>query len=203
MWQQELIHWKGSHPFKRLQCYLCDHILCRECCTTEVLKVLDFDQVRPMEYHEMSGVVAYGQICPNCGLSHRARILETKIYSTPTKRQQNITFSGVLCVCGRLADNTWLRFWIGPIYQYRCNPHGAFAVLSRQRADKAFRRQQEGFENYDRRISQPASSKPAIPLSDLSKPRVLSTNESISSSSQSEWSSPSIQAYKSSKASFQ
>lgn len=168
--EQELIHWKGSHPFKRLRCNSCDHILCPHCETTTVLTCLEGGRVLPDKCHGVSGLVSYGQLCPSCGLTHRARRIQsttprattlrkdtdddekvtTKVTNNRTLRGTTIratttttVFDNVLCVCGRLADPTWLRFWIGPIYEYRGNPHDAFAHLSRQRAESSIRRHRE------------------------------------------------------------
>lgn len=48
-----------------------------------------------------------------------------------------LSFNGTLCACGKLADETWVRFKIGPIYEYRRDPHNAFAALSLQRAESS------------------------------------------------------------------
>ncbi|KAH7391830.1 hypothetical protein BKA66DRAFT_439621 [Pyrenochaeta sp. MPI-SDFR-AT-0127] len=182
---------EGPHPFKRLKCFLCEHVLCGRCCTTEVLTLLNFGRALLNEYSEISGLVSYGQICPNCGLSHRAQIVDVKVDSASTERQRTVTFSDLLCVCGRLSDNTWLHFWIGPIYEYRRRPHEAFAILSCQRAETAIRRRREGSEDCDRRMSLPVSSSTRnMSMSVLSISRALFATGSTSSSSLSSWSFP-------------
>ncbi|KAF1845796.1 uncharacterized protein K460DRAFT_115288 [Cucurbitaria berberidis CBS 394.84] len=156
--EQELIHWKGEHPFKRLRCNTCEHILCHRCESTTVLTRMEGDTVLPYEYHEVSGPISYGQICSNCGLTHRARGVQITVDTAANERVSNMTFANVVCVCGHRADNTWLHFWIGPIYEYRRNPHDAFASLSRQRAESSVRRQQERLEHGTRRESLPCGS---------------------------------------------
>ena len=141
--EQELIHWKGDHPFKRLKCNSCEHILCHRCESTTVLTRLKRGLVLPDKCHETSGLVSYGQICPSCGLTHRARSVQATRDNATNDSVSDMTFDNFLCVCGRLSDNTWLRFWIGPIYEYRRNPHEAFASLSRQRAESSVRRHRE------------------------------------------------------------
>lgn len=111
--EQELIHWNGSHPFKRLKCNRCEHILCRQCQSTAILTCLEGYTVLQNEYREVSGLVSYGSICPTCGLTHRARSVQTD-FGTPTcETVVRLTFDGALCVCGRLPDYTWLH-WYDP-----------------------------------------------------------------------------------------
>jgi hypothetical protein len=129
--EQELIHWSGAHPFKHLTCNRCDHILCEQCCTTDVIVVVQAEQDGTLPlFLPVGDVIHFGQVCPFCGLSHRAVLAENS---------STLSFNNVECECtfGYSSYNSWLKFRIGSIEGYRRNPHDAFAELSWQRAEKS------------------------------------------------------------------
>lgn len=147
--EQELIHWSGRHPFKYLKCIRCQHVLCENCCTTAVLSRItwyDINTMRIVEASKTRDGVFFGQICPSCGLTHRARIIKTVIDTHANDTVPALSFDETLCACGSLADETWIKFKIGPIYEYRRDPHNAFAALSLQRAESSVLMQVDGVD---------------------------------------------------------
>lgn len=147
--EQELVHWSGAHPFKFLKCERCEHVFCRECCTTEVLRVAkgsgrvyggngdgNGERVGNNGQGKMDGVVCYGQVCSGCGLTHRAR--------RGREGGATLSYDGVVCACGRVPDEGWVVFRIGSIEAYRRNPHEAFSELLLQRAEGSVLQQDEG-----------------------------------------------------------
>ena len=137
--EQELVHWSGPHPFKHLSCIRCDHILCVHCCTTSILGVVhaNTDGLIPLPSSDerANHLIHYGQVCPTCGLSHRAQLrVNTK---APGAHASAISFHDVLCPCGCLSDKRWMQFKIGSVAEYRRDPLGASAELTRMRAERS------------------------------------------------------------------
>lgn len=155
--QQELIHWTGAYPFKHVRCTQCEHILCRNCCTTEVLSPLEHESPRPNAFYGATEHVMYGQICPGCGLSHRAHTVQTLDGAVADRI---VTFAHLTCACGLPATTSWLQFRIGPADEYRSNPHEAFATLSCQRAEHSVRSRRESAVRDVRQSSLPLISPP-------------------------------------------
>jgi hypothetical protein len=129
--EAELIHYTGRHPFKHLTCHRFKHILCGECCTTHVIKPLHTNRNKatgPISTPKSTthSLVPFGQVCPECGLSHRAQVVGDAL-----------DFDSLLCACGGMYDSTWLRFHIGSIDEYRRNPHASFAQLSCLRGERS------------------------------------------------------------------
>ncbi|KAI8935752.1 hypothetical protein NX059_007272 [Plenodomus lindquistii] len=130
--EQELIHWTGTHPFKHLKCLQCDHVLCRWCATTSVLTLLPHDMPHPKIVFTLRDQTVYGQICPDCGMSHLARPVTSRQHIL---NDRIVSFKGTKCLCGFISDHTWLQFKVGSIDDYRQNPNEAWALLTAQRAE--------------------------------------------------------------------
>jgi hypothetical protein len=99
----------------------------------------------------------YGRICSNCGLSQRARLF---LADDDDAIHQEFSLDNYMCVCGCLADEKWLRFWIGPIDEYRRNPHGAFAAFTQRRIENSVTSRRQRIERSPRQVSAPPTPAP-------------------------------------------
>ena len=157
--QQEIIHWTGPYPFKYLKCIQCDHILCRWCLTTEVLTPLLREDAHPKSPFSLKDQALYGQICPDCGMSHYVRPIKRKRH---VLNDRIVTFKGVKCPCGLVSDYSWLQFKVGSIENYRRNPYEAWFILTCQRAENSIRSRRASPERHARRSSRSTSISPQL-----------------------------------------
>lgn len=67
-----LVHWTGAFPFKYLKCGECEHVLCRKCLTTDVLTPWKEGMKEKVDDNGLR----LARVCPSCGLSHRAVIVD-------------------------------------------------------------------------------------------------------------------------------
>ncbi|KAF2684901.1 hypothetical protein K458DRAFT_253432, partial [Lentithecium fluviatile CBS 122367] len=115
--QNPLIHRIGPHPFSRLSCGRCNHVLDEGDHSTHVLgrSVMTGPfQVAVPAFSDHS-LVPYGMVCPTCGLSHRAREVRRHKLGTGFAA---VDFGGVVCQCGRRGKRDWYRFSIGPSHDW-------------------------------------------------------------------------------------
>ncbi|CAG5175525.1 uncharacterized protein ALTATR162_LOCUS10621 [Alternaria atra] len=103
--ENRMIHYRGDHPFKRLVCRVCDRVYSKGCATSNILQV---GVTKPSQ--QPSRELRIGQLCPDCGLTHRA-----------VTRDGMVSFD-TTCVCGNVADESWIRFSIGSAMDHRCDP---------------------------------------------------------------------------------
>ncbi|KAF2644349.1 hypothetical protein P280DRAFT_477729 [Massarina eburnea CBS 473.64] len=121
-----LILWEGKHPFEPLKCTNCGHVMCAQCCSTDVITVFNKNDIGQNTQYKTSKT---GKICPDCGQTHC---------------NPNAGFGKVKCACGRTSDGSWVRFMIGSPHEHRTNPGLSFAVLDILRAKMAAKRCYEG-----------------------------------------------------------
>ena len=124
-----LVHKKGRHPFDKLKCFNCSHICCSKCYTTDILakKNLGGDQVSVSRSDEKE--VPYLTVCPQCGLTHRAR----RFLDGRTPGFMSLVFNNRICRCGLISSSEWLRLAIGAPNDWRADPDECYmkAVLHR------------------------------------------------------------------------
>lgn len=130
----QLVHFEGPHPFKKLTCGDCDKILCKNCLTTDiVIPLKDADQatIAKQDMSKLRGLAEkLFQICPDCGLSTCAQI------RNPDHHGERLCWVPVashshseMCPCGASAKSNWLKFVIGDPSTYRSNPAKALDDL--------------------------------------------------------------------------
>lgn len=123
-----LRHYGGQFPFKHLVCAGCKHTLCDDCLTTEIVTPMPTGLAlapRPSKGEELR----YFQMCPGCGLSHRAGM---------GRKTEILDFCGVTCAgCGAFSDGDWPRFRIGSVEPYRLDPDASSARLDELRGERA------------------------------------------------------------------
>ena len=103
--ENTLIHFRGAHPFKHLTCRACGLVFSKRFACSDILQI----GVKDLSRHP-NGELRIGQLCPGCGLTHRA-FMKNGTVSLDT-----------MCVCGSLADESWLHFSIGSPMDYWRNP---------------------------------------------------------------------------------
>lgn len=74
--ENQIFHYQGKHPLRRLQCGACDRVFNDdECFASEILTPIKRANIPTSglnEYH----VYCMGQMCPQCGLTHRVGLRE-------------------------------------------------------------------------------------------------------------------------------
>jgi hypothetical protein len=119
-----LIHYDGPHPFKKLKCVRCYHILCDVCPTSELLTRIPVRSTEVLESrsHE-SEQLAYCSVCQHCGLSHRA-----------TMRDGCLDFSMPWCLgCAHFLESGSTGYYIGSLVNFRRDPEGTAVMLKLKR----------------------------------------------------------------------
>lgn len=131
--EKPLVHFQGAFPFKHLKCGKCDHVLCERCETTGIVAVLQDNSFTAML--DETGVRVF-QICPSCGLSHRAVEFEDCIYWVPSP---SYSHPGK-CSCGAPAKPDWIKCAIGEPWVYREDPvEAVHECKTKQMEDKVQR----------------------------------------------------------------
>jgi hypothetical protein len=118
--ENPLQHFKGMFPFKRLVCGSCSHVLCSDCETTAIIAPL---QENAGFQEKDENVLRFFQVCPSCGLSHRAENRK------PDQRGNRLCWvpkvspsDAETCSCGEPARFNWLKYAIGEAYGFRLEP---------------------------------------------------------------------------------
>jgi hypothetical protein len=136
-----LVHYEGKHPFGKLECGKCKHILCKRCQTTAIATPLtetDHARIAKMDLTKLRAIVDdLFQICPHCGLSFKAQI------RCPDHRGERFCWVPVashshseLCSCQASAKPDWLKFVIGDPTAYRSDAAKALDDLKNIRIEK-------------------------------------------------------------------
>jgi hypothetical protein len=116
--ENALVHWHGAHPFGYLHCGRCKTVFSERDESTQVLGrgIMESADDTLVPGFDESAPVPYGIVCPNCGLSHRGRLLAKRSSGSYV----TVSFRGIMCHCGRLYSWThWYRFSIGPTHDWR------------------------------------------------------------------------------------
>jgi hypothetical protein len=117
-----LVHYDGPHPFKKLKCGRCYHILCDVCPTSGLLTRVPVRSTETFESRSReSEQLAYCSVYQHCGLSHRAKISGGHIDSSFT------------CQCGQQSEGHKLQCYIGSSAEYRRDPAARAVALSIER----------------------------------------------------------------------
>ncbi|CAO2649028.1 Nn.00g099770.m01.CDS01 [Neocucurbitaria sp. VM-36] len=123
--ENRLVHYRGAFPFKYLNCGRCDHILCPDCRTTEILTpvrakimLVEVEQ----QSHQQNEEVRFCRLCRSCGLSHRASMDGC-----------HVNFRDVTCPCGKPAITDGSYFYIGDVDAWRCDPAGRAVEMNLER----------------------------------------------------------------------
>lgn len=126
--ENRLTHFQGAFPFKYLACDKCDKVLCRHCCTTEILTPISNHVVRCLDQDDCEP--RFCQVCPECGLSRRAVLADDRL--NPSKDA---------CPCGCDFSDMWLWYRIGSVDSYRANPvRITIEILNKISSDAMWRR---------------------------------------------------------------
>jgi hypothetical protein len=123
--ENKIVHFVGAHPFKFINCRVCNHTFCSKCNSSEVLTPIKAVMLPPCQATP-SMVSNLGQICADCGLTHRVTL-------TP----RGLINENVLCHCGSRFDETWIMFGILSPDKYRYDPNAAYVKLKAGRAAQA------------------------------------------------------------------
>lgn len=70
-----LVHVKGLHPLKLLDCTGCGHVLCEACETTDMIVPWDQNRIDPPLNRAATHELRLFQVCLVYGLSHRVVIV--------------------------------------------------------------------------------------------------------------------------------
>lgn len=109
----------GDWPCERLKCG-CGHVICHKCRSAGALQIMHTDPVaiyNQLKHPLPEGAVLYGQVCPGCGLSHRAKrlkVLDRHAYRLPAHKDFFLDFK-MSCICGLKSEWDWVRFKVCPI----------------------------------------------------------------------------------------
>jgi hypothetical protein len=118
--ENPLQHFKGMFPFKRLVCGSCSHVLCSACETTAMISPLQ-EHADFQEKDET--VLRFFQVCPSCGLSHRAETRKPDEHGNRLCWVPKVSHSDAdTCSCGEPARFNWLKYAIGEAYGFRLEP---------------------------------------------------------------------------------
>jgi hypothetical protein len=118
--ENPLQHFKGKFPFKRLVCGSCSHVLCSACETTAVITPLR-DNAGFQEKDET--VLRFFQVCPSCGLSHRAETRKPDEHGNRLCWVPKVSHPDTdACYCGEPARFNWLKYAIGESHRFRREP---------------------------------------------------------------------------------
>src|SRR5690242_2613977 len=105
----ELIHWTGPHPFKRLKCEKCENVLCRNCDTAQILTPCDENAKVASDHNGLR----LAQVCPSCGPSHRACDFRGSTWDWASTKA---------CYCGERPHSNWLQYTMKAPGMYKVDP---------------------------------------------------------------------------------
>jgi len=123
--ENHLIHYRGAHPFKQLNCTKCHHIMCNECRTSEIITPIpnQATEVFRSRFSAEGSEMAYCSVCQNCGLSHRA-----------TLSGGFLDFSVQECDgCMQSLSAASTGYYIGSLFNFRRDPEGTSVTLRLRR----------------------------------------------------------------------
>jgi hypothetical protein len=119
--ENPIVHYRGKHPFRVMDCRDCNHVVCRRCFTSNIAESLPLDTPNQMKVDEFrtdgDSAVRYASICSECGLSHRAKADGT--YKPTASKIKFVT----VCVCSPQCPSLypWLKVRIGSPKDWREN----------------------------------------------------------------------------------
>jgi hypothetical protein len=116
--ENSIVHFTGAHPFKFLNCRVCNHTYCNKCISSEILTQIKVTKL-PAFQATLTTASHLGQICADCGLTHRG------------------VDKHVRCPCGTQSDADWITFAILSPDKYKYDPNAAFVRLKLGRATTA------------------------------------------------------------------
>lgn len=110
--QNDLVHIVGEHPFPHLRCGKCNHIFDDGDDSTQILGryVMTGPRIVGVPAFKEHSPIPYGQICPTCGLTHRAKKVRKHKFGAGFSA---VDFAAVTCRCGERSTPQWYRFSIG------------------------------------------------------------------------------------------
>ncbi|KAF3005800.1 hypothetical protein E8E13_007769 [Curvularia kusanoi] len=115
--ENPLVHFKGIFPFKRLACGTCNHVLCPDCETTDMIVPLGAETP---DVKDAGTELRLFQVCSSCGLSHRAEVRR------PDHRGKRFCWVPMaskshsdMCPCGAAAQFDWLKYKINIPWMFR------------------------------------------------------------------------------------
>jgi hypothetical protein len=108
-------HFTGAHPFKFLKCRVCDQTFCNNCVSSEILTLIKVPSL-PAFQATLTTASHLGQICADCGLTHRS------------------VDKNVRCPCETQSNANWITFAILSGDKYKYDPNAAFVKLKLGRA---------------------------------------------------------------------
>ena len=118
--ENPLQHFKGAFPFKRLVCGSCSHILCSACETTAIIVPI---HDHPTLTEKGRTELRFFQVCPSCGLSHRAENRRPDQHGNRLCWVPKVSHSDAeACSCGEVARPSWLKYAIGEACEFRLEP---------------------------------------------------------------------------------
>jgi hypothetical protein len=121
--ENDIIHFKGDHPFKHLTCHECDHTYCHKCTSSEILTHINPAYLLFQGQSVVQHSHRIGQICSNCGLTHRTILRKDDTISLDVK-----------CACGTRSNEKWVAFVICSPDRFRWDPNAAAVQLKIRRA---------------------------------------------------------------------
>jgi hypothetical protein len=170
--ENQLVHCTGAHPFKYIKCRFCDHIICRNDASSEILTRISslamesfqerFNAQKTAPHHLFYPPETRScLVCRSCGLTHRGTIVHSRI-----------EFRTTPCVCGQETEEDDLYFFIGSNAEYRRNPNDkAVDVKLRRTFAELKRATADSIDNYRRPQTAHVAEKPKFAAVEISKHR--------------------------------
>jgi hypothetical protein len=120
--EHTISRYDGKYPLGDMDCTKCKHVFCKRCHATDIFQVNEnsLPSLVPVP-HFTTQLAPYGQICPRCGLTHRAKIRRMPGSGSDGDKISWVDFK-VTCACGQRSSDTWLRFSIGDNKDWLVNP---------------------------------------------------------------------------------
>ncbi|KAF3005799.1 hypothetical protein E8E13_007753 [Curvularia kusanoi] len=156
-----LQHYKGAFPFKHLTCGTCNHVLCKECETTEVILPL---QGGNHEMNDDGSEPRFFQVCPSCGLSHRAENRRNHGRKKLTWMTETEDSQSTPCPCGTISQTRWGKYEIGLPWSFRLDPvqsaHNASMRLTDRRLQSEIVSRRSSFQ--EQVVLKPVNARPLL-----------------------------------------